>query len=153
MLHAIFERVPVRALSNIKGQVAGSRASVGSRRLHLSKRQNDFYMITGEDDFKKKVMRNSLPVIVNFHADWCEPCHSLKPLLEKIAEDNVGQLHLAEVFVDDHAELLDAFEVTAIPAVLGIHRGIVVEKFIGLVSHKQVMDFVTKLLEKNNSDI
>ena len=34
---------------------------------------------------------------MNFHADWCEPCHSLKPLLEKIAEENVGRLHLAEV--------------------------------------------------------
>lgn len=57
----------------------------------------DVFMIDSEDEFKNKVMRSSLPVIVNFHADWCEPCHSLKPLLEKIAADNIGRLHLAEV--------------------------------------------------------
>lgn len=44
-----------------------------------------------------QVMRSELPVIVNFHADWCEPCHSLRPLLEKIAQDNEEKLHLAEV--------------------------------------------------------
>lgn len=118
------------------------------REFHTNEQLCDIYEITDEQDFKKKVMRNSIPVIVNFHADWCEPCHSLKPLLEKIANENEGRLHLAEVLVDDHVDLLHAFEVEAIPAVLGIHRGIVTEKFVGLVSHKQVMEFVEKLLER-----
>lgn len=118
------------------------------REFHTNEQLCDIYEITDEQDFKKKVMRNSIPVIVNFHADWCEPCHSLKPLLEKIANENEGRLHLAEVLVDDHVDLLHAFEVEAIPAVLGIHRGIVTEKFVGLVSHRQVMEFVEKLLER-----
>ncbi|MCL4133176.1 UNVERIFIED_CONTAM: hypothetical protein GTU68_054196 [Idotea baltica] len=42
-------------------------------------------------------MRSSVPVIVNFHADWCEPCHNLKPLLQKISKDNPGKIHVAEV--------------------------------------------------------
>lgn len=69
------------------------------RWFHTNEQLRDIYEITDEQDFKNKVMRNSIPVIVNFHADWCEPCHSLKPLLEKIANENVGRLHLAEVML------------------------------------------------------
>ncbi|XP_064108121.1 uncharacterized protein LOC135216664 [Macrobrachium nipponense] len=57
-------------------------------------------------------------------------------------------IEINSILVDDHVDLLHAFEVTAVPAVLGIHRGIVTEKFVGLVSHKQVMDFVDKLLDR-----
>ncbi|XP_068204525.1 thioredoxin-like [Palaemon carinicauda] len=145
---AVFDKVPRLGLTCLRSHVVRISAAAGTRSIHLSDQHNDVYMISGEDDFKNKVMRNSLPVIVNFHADWCEPCHSLKPLLEKIAEEHVGRLHLAEILVDDHVDLLHAFEVTAVPAVLGIHRGVVTEKFVGLVSHKQVMNFVDKLLER-----
>lgn len=131
-------------------QVQLLTATSGVRNFHKSDQLMDVFEIQNEDEFKNKVMRNSLPVIVNFHADWCEPCHSLRPLLNKIATENVGRLHLAEVMVDEHVDLLHAFEVTAVPAVLGIHRGIVIEKFIGLVSHKEVKEFVDKILHKNN---
>ena len=68
------------------------------RSLHSSEQVMEIFMVNSEDDFKNKVMRSDLPVIVNFHAEWCEPCHSLKPLLEKIAHENEGHLHLAEVW-------------------------------------------------------
>ncbi|XP_071551500.1 thioredoxin-like [Panulirus ornatus] len=146
---SFFQRVPYRTLLSNLVQRQLIAASTGSRNFHPSENLMDVFLINNEDEFKNKVMRNSLPVIVNFHADWCEPCHSLRPLLEKIAEENLGRLHLAEVLVDDHVDLLHAFEVTAIPAVLGIHRGLVIEKFVGLVSHQQVKDFVDKILDKN----
>ncbi|KAK4307403.1 hypothetical protein Pmani_020832 [Petrolisthes manimaculis] len=117
-----------------------------TRTIHHTPPARDVYNIANEDEFKNKVMRSELPVIVNFHADWCEPCHSLRPLLQKIAQQNTHKLHLAEVLVEEHIELLQAFEVTAVPAVLGIHRGMVVGKFVGLVSHKEVTGFVEKLL-------
>lgn len=149
-MRTFLQRVPVRILFNnsSKGQLL--TASSRTRGLRQSESLMDVFEIQNEEEFKNKVMRNSLPVIVNFHAEWCEPCHSLKPLLEKIAKENLGQLHLAEVMVDQHVELLHAFEVTAVPAVLGIYRGMVIEKFVGLVSHKEVKGFVEKLLEKNN---
>ncbi|KAK8377492.1 hypothetical protein O3P69_013847 [Scylla paramamosain] len=136
----------------VAGPVVGRHvqhlACTVSRSFHNSEPAMEIFMVNSEDDFKNKVMRSGVPVIVNFHAEWCEPCHSLKPLLEKIAQENEGHLHLAEVAVDEHLDLLHAFEVTAVPAVLGIHRGMVVEKFVGLVSHKEIKGFVDKLLNK-----
>lgn len=68
-----------------------------SNEFHSTSGKNAVYEIKSEDDFKERVMRSSVPVIVNFHADWCEPCHSLKPLLENIVKENNGKIHLAEV--------------------------------------------------------
>ncbi|KAB7506667.1 Thioredoxin, mitochondrial [Armadillidium nasatum] len=120
-------------------------------KLHVTNLNREVYDIKDEEDFKTRVMRSSVPVIVNFHADWCEPCHSLKPLLQKIVNDNPGKIHLAEILVDDHATLLQTFEVTAVPAVLAIHRGSVKDKFIGLVTDKQIKAFVENLLKDSNS--
>lgn len=78
-------------------QMQHLQACMSLRGLHVSEQVLEIFMINSEDDFKNKVMRSALPVIVNFHADWCEPCHSLKPLLENIAQENEGHLHLAEV--------------------------------------------------------
>ncbi len=77
-------------------------ASTTSRNIHCSEQVMEILTINNEDDFKNKVMRSAVPVIVNFHAEWCEPCHSLKPLLEKIATENEGHLHLAEVWKEHY---------------------------------------------------
>lgn len=68
-----------------------------SHGLHTSCRRSEIYVIDTEEDFESKVMRSSLPVVVNFHADWCEPCHALRPLLEGLANQFQGKMHLAEV--------------------------------------------------------
>ncbi|KAF2356521.1 Thioredoxin domain [Trinorchestia longiramus] len=117
-----------------------------SRRLHISPKLGEIYTISTEDEFEQKVMKSSVPVVVNFHAEWCEPCHALKPLLEGLAEKFKGRFHLAEVKVDDHVALLHAFEVTAVPAVLGVVSGQVKEKFVGLISEAEVKAFVNTMI-------
>jgi len=67
------------------------------RNFHSSLPKKDIYIINNEEEFEDKVMRSKLPVVINFHADWCEPCHALKPLLENLAEKFKGRMHLAEV--------------------------------------------------------
>lgn len=122
---------------------------LGIRRgVQTSSCLQEIYNINGEEDFKTRVMRSKLPVIVNFHADWCGPCQSLKPILDDIANEHTERLHLAEVLVDDHVDLLHLFEVTAVPAVLGIQNGMVTAKFVGLVSGQEIRTFVEKLLKE-----
>ena len=77
----------------------GSKGSTSSANsdIHSSSTMNDRFEINSEEEFREKVMDSSIPVIVNFHAEWCEPCHSLRPLLEKIVKENQGKIHLAEV--------------------------------------------------------
>ncbi|KAK3915853.1 Thioredoxin, mitochondrial [Frankliniella fusca] len=91
-----------------------------------------------------KVMNSNVPVIVNFHADWCDPCKILTPQLREIVEKTEG-LDLAIVDVEDNAELVHTFEVKAVPAVLAIKHGRVVDKFIGLQDADQIEGLVAKV--------
>ncbi|CAH0686458.1 unnamed protein product [Spodoptera exigua] len=90
-----------------------------------------------------EVMNSDKPVIVNFHADWCEPCKILTPKLKELIEP-LNNLDLAVVDVEDNADLVHTFEVKAVPAVIAIKNGIIVDKFIGLVD----ADMITGLIDR-----
>lgn len=101
------------------------------------------YVIKNNDEFLAKVMRSEKPVIVNFHAEWCEPCKILTPELQKLIEP-MDDIDLAVVDVETNAELVHTFEVKAVPAVIAVRDGLVIDKFIGLVE----TDMITNLVEK-----
>lgn len=102
------------------------------------------FEVSNNDDFMEKVMNSNVPVIVNFHADWCDPCKILTPQLRAIVEKTEG-LDLAIIDVEDNAELVHTFEVKAVPAVLAIKHGRVVDKFIGLQDADQIEGLVAKV--------
>lgn len=125
---------------------SGGISSPLARSLYTSPRLPDSYVVETEEEFEEKVMHSPLPVVVSFHADWCEPCHELRPLLQEMVARFPGQLHLAEVRVDDHLSLVQAFEVEAVPAVLGVVGGQVTNKFVGFVSYEDVKAFVEEMV-------
>lgn len=108
-----------------------------------------YFVVKDHEDFVKNVMNSSLPVIVNFHAEWCDPCHALTPKLIELAKDS-EDIVLAIVDIEKHAELVNTFEVKAVPAVLGIKNGIVVDKFIG-VADKTTIDTLVQHLKEGSS--
>lgn len=108
-----------------------------------------YFVVKDREDFVKNVMNSSLPVIVNFHAEWCDPCHALTPKLIEMIKDS-EDIVLAEVDIEKHAELVHTFEVKAVPAVLGIKNGIVVDKFIG-VADKSTINKLIQTLHQNTS--
>lgn len=99
--------------------------------------------IETSEEFVKHVINSEYPVVVNFHADWCEPCKKLTPTLKEMIEP-LADINLAVVDVEKHPELVESFEVKAVPAVVALRNGQVVDKFIGLVEK----DMINKLMEK-----
>lgn len=96
-------------------------------------------------------MNSDIPVIVNFHADWCSPCHELTPKLKNLVEHSDG-IALAIVDVEKHADLVHTFEVGAVPAVLAIRNGIIIDKFIGLVDSSVIENLIVNLgIDKNKT--
>lgn len=87
------------------------------------------------------------PVIVNFHAEWCDPCKILTPKLQELLEPS-PDIDLAVVDVDTNAELVHTFEVKAVPAVLAFRNGVVVDKFIGLVDANMIEGLINKLKKR-----
>lgn len=114
------------------------------RSISVGRVCHKLFTICGSEDFIQNVLKSDVPVIVNFHAEWCEPCLTLTPMLKKMAGDSPS-VHLAIVDVEKNADLVHTFEVKAVPAVLAIRNGHVVDKFIGLIEHDMIAEMVNKL--------
>ncbi len=84
-----------------------------------------------KENFEVEVKNSTLPVLIDFWAEWCGPCRMLSPIISEIAEEYEGRVKVGKVNVDDEAELAAAFSVESIPTVLVVKDGVVAEVSIG----------------------
>ena len=101
-----------------------------------------------ETSFQQDVIERSreTPVVVDFWAAWCGPCHALAPILEQEVERRAGAVVLAKVDVDANPGLSASYRVQGIPAVKGFRDGRVVAEFVGTRAPAAVASFVDELL-------
>jgi putative thioredoxin len=124
---------------------------------------SEYIKTVTESDFEYEVIAysNQIPVIVDFWAEWCRPCKTLTPLLEKYAVEARGTFRLAKVNVDDNPNLALRFSVRSIPNVKAFRDGQVVSEFLGLQPEPRVKEFIRNLapsqidllLEKGQSQL
>jgi putative thioredoxin len=87
----------------------------------------------------------TVPVVVDLWAEWCGPCRTLGPILEKVVGDTNGAVELAKVDVDSNPRIAQAFAVQSIPAVFALRDGQVVDHFVGALPEGAVREFVERL--------
>jgi putative thioredoxin len=97
--------------------------------------------------FGTAVMERSMtvPVVVDLWAEWCGPCKTLGPIIEKVVEETGGAVELAKVDIDSNPQVAQAFNVQSIPAVFAIFEGKIVDSFVGAFPESTVREFVEKL--------
>jgi putative thioredoxin len=101
-----------------------------------------------ESNFQAAVLdrSNTLPVVVDFWADWCAPCRTLGPVLEREAAKREGRLELVKLDVDTNQALSRSYGIQGIPAVKAFHKGRVVAEFVGAQPAANVARFLDSLL-------
>lgn len=91
------------------------------------------------------------PMLVDFWADWCAPCHALSPHLEHVVQDLDGQVRLAKVEVDEgeNMRLAGHYRLRGFPTVILFHQGEEIGRFSGSRSRHQLIEWIREHLEPN----
>ena len=75
-----------------------------------------------ESSFEQEVLQSDKPVIVDFWAEWCGPCHAVSPVLDKIVEERDNDLKLVKVNIDEEPSLAQKYGIVSIPTII-LFRG------------------------------
>ena len=87
------------------------------------------------------------PVMVDFWADWCRPCHMLTPTVEEIAREHAGKVKVVKLNVDENMNIPGKFSIRGIPTLLVFKGGQVADQIVGAVPKEQIV----KILERHIS--
>jgi putative thioredoxin len=111
---------------------------------------SDHIVTIDETNAQQYLVEESMhrPVVVDFWADWCEPCKTLMPLLEKLAEEYQGQFLLAKVNADEQQGIAQQLGVKSLPTVMVIKEGQPVDGFVGAQPESQIREILDKYLPK-----
>ncbi len=97
-------------------------------------------------NFESEVLKSSVPVLVDFWADWCMPCKMLTPVIDELQKEFDGKAKVVKINVDDNQELAAEYNIMSIPTVLLFKDGAVVEQFIAVQPRTAYVDAINKHL-------
>ena len=95
-----------------------------------------------DDNFKAEAIESDVPVLVDFWADWCQPCHIIAPTIDELAEDYAGRVKVGKVDTDANRGISVELGISSIPTVILFKDGQIVRKFVGVTAKN---DFVAEL--------
>ncbi len=96
-------------------------------------------------EFEQTVLKSDKPVMLDFWAEWCQPCKMLTPTVEELAEDFDDQILVGKINVDDNPTTATTYGIRGIPTLLFIKDGQVVQQIVGVKSKAEIK----KIIEKN----
>ncbi|MCX8043426.1 MAG: thioredoxin [Desulfobacterota bacterium] len=103
------------------------------------------YEITLTDaNFETEVMQSTIPVLVDFWAEWCGPCRMLAPTIEEIAREYSSTVKVGKVNVDQNPELSERFAIRSIPTIMLFKNGQIVDQTIGVQSKETLQKMISR---------
>ena len=98
-------------------------------------------------EFEDKVLKSDTPVVVDFWAEWCAPCHMIAPALEEISAEMNGKLKVMKVNIDENPSTPALYGVRGIPTLMLVKDGVVVSQQVGAAPKGQLVSWLEGALE------
>ena len=89
--------------------------------------------------FAADVLQSDKPVLVDFWAEWCQPCRMLGPTIDQVAEETKGKAKVGKVDIDHHQSIALKYGIQSIPTILLFKQGQLIKKWVGAVPKATLM--------------
>jgi thioredoxin 1 len=103
---------------------------------------SDSMIHTSDNDFEQDVLKSDMPVLVDFWAEWCEPCKKIAPILDELAKEYTGKIKIVKLDVQKNQAIASQYGVRGIPTLLLVKEGHVEAQKTGLMSALELKEWV-----------
>ena len=103
-----------------------------------------------EQSWKDEVINSEFPVVVDFWAEWCAPCHMITPILEELNKEYEGKIKVGRLNVDENPTIAGEYRIMGIPTLLFFRSGKLVDKVVGVVPKKALQDKIEMILKEES---
>ena len=101
-----------------------------------------------DQNFEAEVLKSDKPVLVDFWAEWCPPCHAIAPSLEELSTELAGQVRIVKLNVDDNPQTASRYQIGSIPTLLIFKNGAVIDRIVGAQPKQAIVAVLNQALSK-----
>ncbi|MGN5380223.1 tetratricopeptide repeat protein [Streptomyces lasalocidi] len=148
-MSGVVDLAAVKAAQEAKAKAEQTRAEAARQGGTGAVAPADLVIDVDEAGFERDVLQRSaeVPVVIDFWAEWCQPCKQLSPVLERLAVEYDGRFLLAKIDVDANQMLMQQFGVQGIPAVFAVVAGQALPLFQGAAAEQQIRETLDQLVQ------
>lgn len=112
----------------------------------MVKQMEKKWIVLTDENFQDEVLRSDVPVLVDFWAEWCGPCHMIAPIIDEMADAFAGRAKICKLDVDRHPKASLLYGVRSIPSLLFFKAGALVDQVVGVAPKSELVARLQKLL-------
>ncbi|MEV7288639.1 tetratricopeptide repeat protein [Streptomyces sp. NPDC093252] len=148
-MSGVVDLAAVKAAQEAKAKAEQTRAETARHGGGGAVSPADLVIDVDEAGFERDVIQRSaeVPVVLDFWAEWCQPCKQLSPVLERLAVEYDGRILLAKIDVDANQMLMQQFGIQGIPAVFAVVAGQALPLFQGAAAEDQIRETLDQLVQ------
>ncbi|KAI8320971.1 thioredoxin [Martensiomyces pterosporus] len=155
---AVARRAFTRTAATRLAPVSRCRSVLPASRLYTApassegeKPKGGLVFEANEETFEVEVLDSPVPTLVDFYAEWCQPCKILGPLISKAVEKD-GRVNLAKINVDENLDLAHDYKITSLPTVMAFRNGEPTAAFIGMRPPAAIEQFIKEAAEGSKNE-
>lgn len=99
-----------------------------------------------DSNFQEDALNATVPVVVDFYADWCGPCKMMAPVIDELAGDYEGKARIGKLNTDENRNIATKYNVMSIPTILFIKNGEVVDTVVGAIPKTVLQQKIDNML-------